>query len=349
MIAAWERHQIALYLAAIALGAVVGLALPALAPALEAAITPVLALLLFATFLGVPLLEVRRALRDLRFLLALLVADFVLVPVIAAILTRFVADDPALLIGALLVLLAPCVDYVIVFTGLAGGDRARLLAAAPLLMLLQILALPPLLALLAGPEVLSALSVGPFIRAFSELIALPLLAAGIVQALARRGRPVTRGVRSRQTGQTEQTQRAGRAARAGPTTRAARTVEIVMAAAMVPLMMATLAVVIGSQIAAVGGSIGPLARLVPIYVAFVVLALAAGRLVARLTRLDVPATRALMLSACTRNSLVVLPIALALPASMALAPLAVVTQTLVELLAMVMLVTALPRLVHLRS
>lgn len=35
-----------------------------------------------------------------------------------------------LLLGVLLVLLTPCIDYLIVFTGLAGGARARLLAAA---------------------------------------------------------------------------------------------------------------------------------------------------------------------------------------------------------------------------
>ncbi|MGY5765787.1 arsenic resistance protein [Brachybacterium sp. DNPG3] len=319
MIAAWDRHQIPLYVAAIALGAVIGLAAPSLAPALETAITPVLALLLLATFLGVPLLEVGRALRDVRFLIALLVADFVLVPVIAAVLTRFVADDPALLIGALLVLLAPCVDYVIVFTGLAGGDRTRLLAAAPLLMLLQMMLLPPMLALLAGPEALAAVSAGPFAAAFVQLIVLPLAAAGIVQGLARRGG-------------------------SAPSVRTSRALETIMAGAMVPLMMATLAVVIGSQIAAVGGSLGPLARLVPVYAVFAVLALAAGRLVSRVARLDVSATRAVMMSACTRNSLVVLPLALALPARLGLAPLAVVLQTLVELVAMVMLVRALPRI-----
>jgi ACR3 family arsenite efflux pump ArsB len=36
-----------------------------------------------------------------------------------------------------MVLLTPCIDYVIVFTRLAGGSDRRLLAAAPLLMLAQ--------------------------------------------------------------------------------------------------------------------------------------------------------------------------------------------------------------------
>lgn len=324
----WDRRQVPLYLAAILLGAVVGLAAPGispgLAPALEHAIEPVLILLLFATFLGVPIVEVGRAFRDVRFLGTVLVANFLVVPLLAWGLSRFVADDRGLLLGVLLVLLTPCIDYVIVFTGLAGGARARLLAAAPLLMLLQMLLLPVYLLAFAGADVLAVVDPGPFARAFLVLIVLPLAAAAIVQVIAR-------------------TPRSPRAARAG------RAIENVMAAAMVPLMMATLAVVIGSQIAAVGSQIAVLWRVVPLYVAFVVIAVAIGIAAGRIARLDVPSTRAVAFSVTTRNSLVVLPLALALPAPLAIAPLAVVTQTLVELIAMVVLVRLVPRLVPERA
>ncbi|OZM75359.1 bile acid:sodium symporter, partial [Pseudonocardia sp. MH-G8] len=161
----WEQYQIPLYLAAIAGGALVGLSAPRVAPALEHSINPVLALLLFATFLGVPLVEVGRAFRDVRFLGTTLAANFVVVPVIAYGLSRFVVDDRGLLLGVLLVLLTPCVDYVIVFTGLAGGARARLLAATPLLMLVQILLLPAYLFLFAGADVLAVVEIEPFLEA----------------------------------------------------------------------------------------------------------------------------------------------------------------------------------------
>ncbi|GAA0192248.1 arsenic resistance protein [Glutamicibacter creatinolyticus] len=309
----WDRQQVPLYLLAIGVGAVLGLSAPQLAPALELGIEPILMLLLFATFLGVPLVEVARSFGDFRFLGTVLVANFVFVPAIVWALSRFVADDKALLLGVLLVLLTPCIDYVIVFTGLAGGARSRLLAAAPLLMLAQILLLPVYLFLFVGAEVLSVIEIGPFAKAFFLLIVLPLAAAAAVQSVSRRHH-------------------------------VGRTVEEVMAGAMVPLMMATLSVVLGSQIAAVGSQIGSLARVVPLYVAFVVAALAIGRLAGKTTGLDVPSTRAVMFSAATRNSLVVLPLALALPAPLGIAPLAVVTQTLVELVAMVVLVRLVPML-----
>ncbi|MGW0504078.1 arsenic resistance protein [Micromonospora sp. NPDC003241] len=307
----WDAQQIPLYLAAIAVSALVGLAAPQLAPGLTHAINPVLALLLFATFLGVPLVEVGRAFRDIRFLGTILAVNFLVIPAVAYGLSRFVADDRGLMLGVLLVLLTPCIDYVIVFTGLAGGAHARLLAAAPLLMAVQMLLLPAYLYLFAGSDVLAVVDVAPFVEAFLVLIVVPLAAAALVQATGRRHQ-------------------------------AGRTVEKVMAASMVPLMMATLAVVVGSQIAAVGTETLALLRVVPLYAAFVVAAVLIGRLASRAARLDVPATRAVMFSAATRNSLVVLPLALALPPALDIAPLAVVTQTLVELIAMVTLVRVVP-------
>jgi len=308
----WDERQVWLYLAAIALGAAVGLIAPVAAEPLEFAITPVLGLLLYATFLGIPFARFGRALRDVRFLGTVVVLNFVLVPVVVFALSRFVATDEALLVGVLLVLLTPCVDYVIVFAGLAGGARDRLLAATPLLMLLQILLLPAYLLLMAGPGVLSAFDPRPFVEAFLLLIVLPLALAALTQVAGRIGRRV----------------------------------QAFMAAAMVPLMMLTLAIVVASQVAEVGGALGSLLIVVPIFSVFVVIMVPLGLVTGRIARLDLPGQRAAIFSGVTRNSLVVLPLALALPAGFALTPLVVVTQTLIELVAMVVMVALVPRVVR---
>lgn len=314
----WDRHQLALAIAAILAGAALGLTAPAVAPVLSSATNPVLALLLFATFLGVPIDGIGRSLRDARFLGTVLLVNFVAVPVLVFVLSRFVADDRGLLLGVLLVLLTPCVDYVIVFTGLAGGARDRLLAATPLLMVLQLVLLPGYLWLFAGADALALLDPGPFLEAFLVIIVVPLIAAALVQALARRHR-VARGF------------------------------ERGLAGAVTPLLMLTLAVVVGSQIAAVGAEAVALARLVPIYLGFAAVMVGVGILAGRMARLDVPRIRAVVFSGVTRNSLVVLPLALALPASLGIAPLAVVTQTLVELVCLLVLVRLVPMLVRARA
>ncbi|SEG85915.1 hypothetical protein SAMN05216223_116165 [Actinacidiphila yanglinensis] len=71
----------------------------------------------------------------------------------------------------------------------------------------------------------------------------------------------------------------------------------------------------------------------------------AGRAVACVFRLDAPASRAAVFTGATHNSLVVLPLALALPGNLAVAPAVVVTQTLVEVLGIVTNVRVIPHLV----
>lgn len=313
-----ERRQVALYVAGLVLGGVVGLAWPTVAHPTELAIHPVLALLLYATFLGIPFDRVGRAFKDWRFLTTIMAVNFVLVPGVVWLLSRIVAHDQVLLVGVLFVLLTPCIDYVIVFAGLAGGDEERLLAAAPLLMLAQMLLLPLYLWLFVGAEFVGSVEFAPFLEAFVLIIAMPLAAAGLTQFVSARisaGQRWEKGVMG----------------------------------AMVPLMVLTLAVVVASQIAGVGAQFRSLLLVVPVYVLFAAIMAPVGMLASRAARLDVPAKRAVIFSGATRNSLIVLPLVLALPEAFSLAPLVVVTQTLVELVAMVVFVRLVPRLVRERG
>lgn len=307
-----ERHQVAVYLLVSASAAGAGLAWRGLS-ALDAAITPVLIALLFVTFLAVPLERLLEGLRSWRFLVALAVLNAAVAPLLAWALTRVAGLDDALLVGALLVLLTPCIDYVVAFARLGGGAAERLLAATPLLLLGQILWLPVWLPWLAGPGVIDDLPLAPFLEAFGLLIVLPLALASLIRYAAPRSAPAAAVLRS------------------GPAT-------------MVPLTALTLAVVVASQVGSVGPRVGELVPLLPVYAGFAVGMTALGVLVVRALRLDAAGARAAVFSGVTRNSLVVLPLALALPARLDLAPLAVVTQTLVELLVLVLLVPLAPRL-----
>lgn len=243
------------------------------------------------------------------------VVDFLCVPLVVWVLTRpFTGDaDRALLVGILFVLLAPCVDYVIVFTGLAGGAADRLLAATPLLMLAQMVLLPMWLRLFAGTGVVGSIDMGPFISAFVWLIVVPLVAAGITQWVQ---------------------------------SSAWRFLSELLADLMVPLMMVVLAVVVASQIDGVSDRWRDLVTVIPVYAVFSLVMPLIGGAGARIARLEVASRRAVVFTAVTRNSLVVLPLVLALPAAYDLSSLVVVTQTLVELLVMVTMVRLVPKLVR---
>lgn len=205
-------------------------------------------------------------------------------------------------------LLCPCVDYVIVFSGLASGSSRRLPAATPVLLVAQMLLLPGFLYLL-GLELADIVEVGPFVEAFIVLIVIPLVFAWALQAWAAR--------------------RAGQKVSDAATT------------TMVPLMAGTLLVVVASQVPKLGDSLADVAAVVPPYAAFLVVMAFACKAVVHLLRLDAPKGWAIVFTGATRNSLVVLPLALAL----AVAAVVVVTQTLVEVLGMVADVRLVPRLV----
>ncbi|GLY47562.1 bile acid:sodium symporter [Lentzea sp. NBRC 102530] len=303
-VAGVERHQVAVYLGALAAGGLAGWLAPSAGPVLEHAINPVLAALLYVTFLQVPVAELGRSLRSGRFLTAALVVNFVVVPLVVAGLFAFLPGEQAVRVGVLLVLLTPCVDYVIVFSGLAGGDSRRLLAATPLLLLAQMVLLPAYLWVFLGAD-LAVVEPGPFVEAFLVLIVIPLALAWLTQTWA--GRVIG-----------------------------------AISTSMVPLMAVTLFVVVASQVPKLG-DVRQVAAVVPFYVVFLVVMAFAGLGVARAFGLGGPAGRAIVFTGATRNSLVVLPLALALPGDVA--AVVVVTQTMVEVAGMVLYVKVVPRLV----
>lgn len=311
-----EHHQIALYFAAVIFAAIVGVTSSGFAGLMTLAITPAIAVLMYAMFLQIPFLELRRAFANRRFVGALLVANFVLVPLLVWLLTLPLSANKALLAGALLVLLTPCIDYVVVFTHLGKGDSRLVLDATPLLLLLQLLLLPAYLKVMLGAQAGAVIDIWPFAEAFLLLIVVPLVLA-IATELGAKSSSTVRGWS------------------AG------------WAWLPVPAIAAVLVAVVGSQIGAVVRQIGALTPLLPVYGAFLVLAPALGAFSARLFRLDAPAARAVAFSASTRNSLVVLPLALALPDPIrGLAAAAVITQTLVELVGELIYLRAIPALVR---
>ncbi|MDO5670917.1 MAG: arsenic resistance protein [Corynebacterium sp.] len=266
--------------------------------------TPVLGALLFVTFLSIPL---RRLRIDARLLAVLALLNFLVVPLVVGVITWPLRDDGVVYAAVLLVLLAPCIDYVIAFSGLAGGAREQLLAATPFLLLGQMLLLPLYLGLFLGSS--GVMTPGPFLEAFLLLIVVPLALATLAQ-------------RSRW---------ADFWAQAGER-------------AMTPLMMATLFVVMAGYSADALQEWQLLLPPVAVYVLFAAVMLVLGWAIAGGAHLSTPARVSATFSGVTRNSLVVLPFAMAMPG--AIAPVVVVTQTLVELVVMVAMVWSVPFVVR---
>ncbi len=311
-----ETQQIPIYFATVIAAVAFGLLAPGAAQQLETLVTPAIAVLMYAMFLQIPFLDLRQGLGNRRFMAALLLANFILVPLLVWAVTRGLVAHPAILIGALLVLLTPCIDYVVVFTHIGKGDSRLTLAATPVLLLVQLLLLPVYLALMLGDSREVTIAIAPFVEAFVLLIVLPMIFAVFTSAGARRSRAVS-------------------------------VWSDAWAWLPVPAMALVLLAVIGSQIAVVWRDFDRLLPVIPVYVGFMLLAPLLGFIAARLLRLPAAEARSVTFSAATRNSLVVLPLALALPEDLrGLAAAAVITQTLVELVSELIYVRMVPALIR---
>ncbi|MEY6433294.1 arsenic resistance protein [Thioalkalicoccus limnaeus] len=308
-----ERHQVWVYLVGILVGLALGVSFPAVGPVFEAWLWPVLGLLLYATFVQVPLLHIRDAFGDRRFLVASGLGNFVLVPLLVWTLLPWLPADPAVRLGVLLVLLVPCTDWFITFAQRGRGDTARAVAVTPLNLLAQLLLLPVYLWwMLPAEELGTVLRATDLLPAALALIGVPLLLAALSERWIE-----------------AQPQRACWRER--------------LAWWPVPLLALVLLSIAGAQVHTVRAAGPVLLAVVPWFALYLVLAALIAWSLTRAFRLGQAAGRTLAFSLGTRNSFVVLPFALALPAGWEVTVVVIVAQSLVELFGMVFYLWWLPR------
>ncbi|WP_042472578.1 arsenic resistance protein [Bacillus ndiopicus] len=309
-----ENRQIWLYAISLLFGGVLGITNKEFGSSLDWIISPLIAILMYAMFAQIPFLKLREAMKNFRFMMALLIGNFIAVPIIVWILTMIFPQSPAILLGVCLVLLTPCIDYVIVFTQLGKGNEKLMLASTPILFVVQMILLPLYLWLFIGEEMVAIVHIGPFLEAFLLLIVMPLIVALLTQLWANK-KAIGEKVLDFTTW------------------------------LPVPFMAIVLIVVVASQIGKVYRDFEIIVGVIPIYILFLIITPFVSRFIAYAFKLDTGAGRALIFSTGTRNSLVVLPLALALPEGWAmLAAAVIVTQTIVELIGELFYIKVIPGL-----
>lgn len=316
MPASLEKWQVAFYLLAVFAGLAFGQMAPEAAAVFSPLVWLLLALLLYTTFLQTPLTDIGHAFGGRRFMLYAVVGNFLFIPVLVVGLAALAPVDPAIRLGIVLVLLVPCTDWFVSFSRLGGGDASRALAFTPVSLLLQMLLLPLYLSVyvlaFTGLEFAAPMLRKELMLVFVLIIVLPLCVAVATQMMNVRWR-------------------------------AARQLIDTSAWAPVPLLALVVFVIVASQVNTVLASMGELARVALIFLVFAVLAALLARVMAGGGRLPASEGRVLAFSFSTRNSFVVLPLALALPAGFELTATVIVLQSLVELLLMIFYLWWIPR------
>ena len=144
-----------------------------------------LMLLLYILFLTVDLKQLKKALTNVQYTIIAVVINFVITPVIAYVLGRvFFADSIDIRIGLIMLLVTPCTDWYLVFTGLSKGNVELNLSILPLNLILQIVLMPIYLLVFLGSEVeMNMLSI---LQSILLVLLIPFAFAIITKTLIRK-------------------------------------------------------------------------------------------------------------------------------------------------------------------
>ncbi|MCP1727755.1 ACR3 family arsenite efflux pump ArsB [Natronospira proteinivora] len=311
-----ERWQlIPLLLAALA-GLATGHWQTALVAGWQVAIWPLLGALLFTVFLNLDLRGWQRALVDRRFLSAVALMNFGILPLLTGLTLFWLPADPVIQFAVILVLLAPCTDWFLSFNLLGRGNPERATAAIPLLLAGQVLTIPFWITLFLGPGTLEAFGLERFLAVFVGLFLVPLSLALAAQRLNRRIKaldPLIHGLRH----------------------------------APLFLLMAVIFLVTAVELSdLLHSELGQLQPLISIFLGWTLVALLIALGIGHVFQLAVPARRTLCFNAGSRNSFVVLPFALALPVKSDLATAVILLQAMLELGLLILLTHWIPRLIR---
>ncbi|MFD3687276.1 arsenic resistance protein [Nocardiopsis sp. NPDC058631] len=290
----------------VALAALGGLGLGLVLPVGDAAghlVLPALMVMLAAVFVQVDAGHVREA-RSARAAVATsLVLNFVFTPLLAWVLgAGLLGGSPDLRIGLLLLLVTPCTDWYLVFTGLARGHMGVAAAVLPVNLVLQLLLLPVYVLLLGGEAAM--VDMGTLVEAVLLVLVVPLVLAVAARWAARRWR--------------------GASWRDGVLVpRASR--------AVLPLLYTAVSAMFAWQARAVGAHLGELVGLLLPLALFFVTAPLVAVVCARLLRLPSDQRVTLVMTTVARNSPIALAIAVAAFPDRPLVAVALVAGPLLEL------------------
>ncbi|MDG5789271.1 bile acid:sodium symporter [Evansella sp. AB-P1] len=156
----------------------------------ESLIVPLLVAMLYITFLQIPIEEIRNAFRNTTFTYTSVLINFVWTPIFAWLLAMiFLGDNPALYIGFIMLMVTPCTDWYLIFTGIARGNVALSTAILPLNLVLQIMLLPVYLLIFGGTT--GVIDLGFLLESILIVLFIPFVLA-LLTKLSLRSKQVLR-------------------------------------------------------------------------------------------------------------------------------------------------------------
>ncbi|MDR0539154.1 MAG: bile acid:sodium symporter [Spirochaetaceae bacterium] len=138
--------------------------------------------MLFFVFLTINIKEITKSFYNVRFSLSALIINFVWTPLFALLLSKiFMAGHSDLQTGFIMLMVTPCTDWYLIFTGLANGSTVLGSSILPLNLVLQIVLLPVYLFLFMGKIISFDGTI--IIKSIVFVLIIPLVSANLIKIM----------------------------------------------------------------------------------------------------------------------------------------------------------------------
>ncbi len=145
-----EKYQTLIIFAAMPLGLLLG-QIGLAEQYAEKFVTPFLFVMLFGAFLNISLKDYRKAFSNIKFSITTVLINFVWTPVLVWFLGKiFLSHSPVMQIGFIMLMVTPCTDWYLIFTGMVKGNVPLSATVLPINLVFQVVLLPVYLLIFGG-------------------------------------------------------------------------------------------------------------------------------------------------------------------------------------------------------
>ena len=181
-----DKYQTLIIFAAIPLGLLIG-QIGIIEQYAENFVTPFLFVMLFGAFLNIPLTDYKKAFKNTRFSATVVLINFIWTPILIWFLGKtFLSASPILQIGFIMLMVTPCTDWYLIFTGMAKGNVPLSATVLPVNLVLQVILLPVYLLIFGG--ISGTVDIQAVITSVIIMLILPFVLAQIGKLLLKKMR-----------------------------------------------------------------------------------------------------------------------------------------------------------------
>lgn len=179
-----EKLHTLIILFAVAIGILLG-QIPSIEGASAKLIVPFLFLMLYGLFLSIPIKDLKAGFLNIKFASTSLTINFMWTPLLAwGLGAIFLSEYPALWVGFIMLMVTPCTDWYLIFTGIAKGNVPLSTSILPVNLIIQVLLLPVYLLLFAG--VIQTVQVPVLTKNIILVLVFPFLLANFIRFVLRK-------------------------------------------------------------------------------------------------------------------------------------------------------------------